>query len=185
MPSSRRRVRPAPLGPKFRRVTPCVVGFAVRLLLRRNRLKPGTSLRRTSSSRSCGARRRSSDSSAVTEKGADDSALGRRSAETTTVSVEEADCALTTGAAARSASAAVKIRKQTIRWKYTQGTQREALEKIVTVFPTACATGREYVVSAERCSYGGHFSRRPRRSGRAELSVCTHRLRGDSKRGAA
>jgi len=35
MPSSSTSVRPAPLGPKFRSVTPCVVGLAVRLLFRK------------------------------------------------------------------------------------------------------------------------------------------------------
>src|SRR3954447_2296548 len=134
MPSSRTRVRPAPLGPKFRRVTPWVVGFAVRLLLRRNRLKPGTSLRRISSRRNWGARWRSSDSNAVMLKGADDSASGKRSAETTTGSVDDADRALTTGTAHSSAEVAVKIRKQTIRSKYTRPSYFEVLEKIRTVF---------------------------------------------------
>ena len=47
-PSNKTRVLLTPLGPMPRRDTPCVVGLATRLLLRRNKLKPGTSRNRSS-----------------------------------------------------------------------------------------------------------------------------------------
>src|SRR5580693_5310352 len=59
MPSSSTSARLAPLAPNPRRETPCVVGFAVRLLDRRYKLNPGT-WRRSSSSRSAGVSCKSS-----------------------------------------------------------------------------------------------------------------------------
>src|SRR5580693_8046749 len=52
-PSSSTSARLAPFAPSPRNETPCVVGFAVRLLDRRNKLNPGT-CRRSSSSCSAG-----------------------------------------------------------------------------------------------------------------------------------
>jgi hypothetical protein len=48
MPSQSTRVREAPVDPRARNETPCVVGFAATLDERRNRLKPGTVRKRSS-----------------------------------------------------------------------------------------------------------------------------------------
>ena len=48
MPSRSTSVRPAPFGPMLRRLTPCAVGFATRLLDRRKSEKPGAEWRRMS-----------------------------------------------------------------------------------------------------------------------------------------
>ena len=49
MPSCNTRTRPAPFAPSPRADGPCVVGLAIKLLLRRNKVNPGTCLSASSS----------------------------------------------------------------------------------------------------------------------------------------
>ena len=76
-------MRLTPLGPMPRSDTPCVVGLATRLLLRRNRLKPGIWRSRSSTVRAA-ERSISSLVNTVTLAGTSCSACSTRPAETTT-----------------------------------------------------------------------------------------------------